>query len=296
MILAEDFAGYLKQNKKSSDNTVASYMRDIKKFHAYISAENATFLSVTSQTVSSYISHMQTSGQAVSSVLRSIASLRAFYRFLISCGKLSDSPINDVKPPKLPERKISVLTSKETDLLLNQPSPIGFKGSRDKAMLELLYATGLKVSELIVLKVSDINFAEASVRCGSGNRTRMIPLGVVAQTALNDYLPLRNSNILIDDENDYLFVNISGGKMSRQGFWKIIKYYADKAKIKKEITPGTLRNSFAVHLIENGADVSAVQEMLGHTAEFSTKIYSDVAGGRLGNVYKKARKKVNKTK
>lgn len=294
MILAEDFAGYLKQNKKSSDNTVASYMRDIKKFHAYISAENATFLSVTSQTVSSYITHMQTSGQAVSSVLRSIASLRAFYRYLISCGKLSDSPINDVKPPKLPERNISVLTSKETDLLLNQPSSVGFKGCRDKAMLELLYATGLKVSELIVLKVSDINFTEASVRCGSGNKARMIPLGVVAQTALKDYLPLRNSNILIDEDNDFLFVNISGGKMSRQGFWKIIKYYADKAKIKKEITPGTLRNSFAVHLIESGADVTAVQEMLGHTAEFSTKIYSDVAGGRLGNVYKKTRKKVSK--
>lgn len=295
MKLAENFAGYLKNTKKSSDNTVASYMRDIKKFHTYISEENATFVSANSQIVNSYISHMQTSGQAVSSVLRSIASLRAFYRYLVSCGELSISPINDVKPPKLPERNISVLTSKETDLLLNQPVSVGFKGCRDKAMLELLYATGLKVTELIVLKVSDINFTESYVRCGSGNKSRIIPLGTMAQTALKEYLPLRNSNILIDDDNDFLFVNISGGKMSRQGFWKIIKYYADKAKIKKEITPGTLRNSFAVHLIESGADVSAVQEMLGHTAEFSTKIYSDVAGGRLGNVYKKTRSSSRKT-
>ena len=290
MLYTEEFAGYLKTNKKSSTNTIASYMRDLKKFDSYISAENFDFLSVSNQTVSSYISFMQKGGQAISSVLRSIASLRAFYNYLVFCGKIKSNPLDGVESPKLPERNISVLTSKETDLLLNQPVPVGFKGCRDKAMLELLYATGIKVTELVVLKLSDVNLTDAYITCGEGNRKRTVPLGTIALSALKTYLPLRNNNILIDDQNDYLFVNISGGKMSRQGFWKIIKFYADKAKIKKDITPGTLRHSFAVHLIESGADVSAVQEMLGHTAEFSTKIYSDVVSGRLDSVYKKTRR------
>ena len=291
MLYAEDFAGYLAQNKKSSANTIASYMRDLKKFNSYISADSRDFLSVSKKTVNSYILHMQQDGQAVSSVLRSIASLRAFYRYLKDMGKIPENPLDDIKPPKLPERNISVLTSRETDLLLNQPVAVGFKGCRDKAMLELLYATGLKVTELIALKLSDLNLADSSISCGSGNRKRNVPLGSIAANALKEYLPLRNNNLLIDESNDFLFVNISGGSMSRQGFWKIIKFYADKAKIKKDITPGTLRHSFAVHLIESGADVSAVQEMLGHTAEFSTKIYSDVVNGRLGNVYKKTKRK-----
>lgn len=289
MLYTEDFSDYLKQNKKSSANTVASYMRDLKKFDSYISAEKLNILSVNTKTVSSYISRMQEDGQAVSSVLRSIASLRAFFHYLVDSGKLLSNPVEGIKAPKLPERNISVLTSRETDLLLSQPQAVGFKGCRDKAMLELLYATGLKVTELIVLKTSDVNLDDAQLSCGTGSKSRVIPLGSIALSALKVYLPLRNNNILIDDTNDYLFVNISGGSMSRQGFWKIIKFYADKAKIKKEITPNTLRHSFAVHLIESGADVSAVQEMLGHTAEFSTKIYSDVVNGRLGSVYKKTR-------
>lgn len=296
MLYTEEFAGYLKTSKKSSANTIASYIRDLKKFDNFISASNSDFLSVSNQTVSSYISFMQSSGQAISSVLRSIASLRAFYRYLADNGKVSENPVDGVKPPKLPERNISVLTSKETDLLLNQPVSVGFKGCRDKAMLELLYATGIKVTELIDLKVSDLNLQETYITCGEGSRIRNVPLGNIALSALKNYLPLRNNNLLIDDSNDYLFVNISGGRMSRQGFWKIIKFYADKAKIKKEITPGTLRHSFAVHLIESGADVSAVQEMLGHTAEFSTKIYSDVVNGRLGNVYKKTHRVSRKQK
>ena len=296
MLYVEDFAGYLKKNKHSSANTIASYMRDLKKFDSYISADNSDFLKVSNQTVSSYITFMQSQGQAVSSVLRSIASLRAFYRYLHDNGKIKSNPLDGVQSPRLPERNISVLTSRETDLLLNQPASVGFKGCRDKAMLELLYATGLKVSELVELKVSDVNLAEAYITCGDDSRKRNVPLGNIALSALKEYFPLRNNNILIDDSNNYLFVNISGGKMSRQGFWKIIKFYADKAKIKKEITPGTLRNSFAVHLIESGADVSAVQEMLGHTAEFSTKIYSDVANGRLGNVYKKTKRATRKNK
>ena len=289
MLYTEDFAGYLKQNKKSSANTIASYMRDLKKFESYISAEKLNIQKVNTNTVSSYISHMQQDGQAVSSVLRSIASLRSFFHYLVDSGKLLSNPVDGIKAPKLPERNISVLTSKETDLLLSQPQPVGFKGCRDKAMLELLYATGLKVTELIALKICDVNLDDAHLSCGAGSKSRIIPLGNIAISALKTYLPLRSSNILIDNKNDYLFVNISGGSMSRQGFWKIIKFYADKAKIKKEITPNTLRHSFAVHLIESGADVSAVQEMLGHTAEFSTKIYSDVVNGRLGNVYKKTR-------
>ncbi|MBR5586789.1 MAG: tyrosine-type recombinase/integrase [Clostridia bacterium] len=291
MLYAENFAEYLAQNKKSSANTVASYIRDLKKFNAFISAEGKDFLTVSKKTVNSYISAMQQDGQAASSVLRSIASLRSFYRYLIDNGRLSENPVDGVNSPKLPERNISVLTSKETDLLLNQPVACGFKGCRDKAMLELLYATGLKVTELIALKLSDLNLEGSSISCGSGVKKRTIPLGGIAANAIAEYLPLRESNMHIDETNDCLFVNVGGGTMSRQGFWKIIKFYADKAKIKKDITPGTLRHSFAVHLIENGADVSAVQEMLGHTAEFSTKIYSDVVNGRLGNVYKKTKRK-----
>ncbi len=288
----ENFVTYLKQNKKSSENTVSSYVRDLNKFFSYIESLNISPLSVNKQTVISYINLMQENGQATSSVLRSVASLRAFYKYLVFSGKSEVNPVEGITTPKPDERNISVLTSRETDLLLNQPVAVGFKGCRDKAMLELLYATGIKVSELMDLKISDINLAEAFISCGKGAKARIVPLGNMALKALKDYMnTVRENNSLIADDNDYLFVNVSGGKMSRQGFWKIIKFYKDKAKIKKEITPNTLRHSFAVHLIESGADTGAVQEMLGHTTELSTKIYSDMVNKRLDNAYKKACRK-----
>ncbi len=288
MLFRDEYINYLTNAKGSSGSTVASYIRDIKKFNDYIDKIGTGSLDVTKQTVVTYLIHMQKNGQATSSILRMIASLRSYYGFLQTKGSVKNNPLLGVEAPKLPKREFEILTSKETEQFLKQPECKNFKGYRDRAMLELLYATGIKVSELIEIKVSEINLDEGYLICSGSAKSRIVPLGTIAASAIKDYLEKARYISLTPSGDDLLFVNISGGKMSRQGFWKIVKYYKNKAKIDKEITPNTLRHSFAVHLIENGADVVSVKEMLGHTAINTTKIYANIVNQRINDVYKKA--------
>ena len=287
MLLRDEYEQYLVNEKYVSPGTVASYFRDIKKFYNYIDKINVKVTDVTKQTIVTYLMHMQKSGQATSSMLRMIASLRSYFGYLTRRGITADNPLLGVETPKLPKREFEVLTSKETELFLKQPVCKNFKGYRDRAMLELLYATGIKVSEIIEIKLSEINLDEGFLLCGSDKNARNVPIGRIAAEAIRNYLEKARFVGLKPRDNELLFVNTNGGKMSRQGFWKIVKYYKEKAKIDKEITPNTLRHSFAVHLIENGADVSSVKEMLGHTALNSTRVYANLVNEKINNVYKK---------
>ncbi len=288
MLFSDEYNKYLLEEKKTSKSTAISYVRDIKKFNSYIDRLGIKSLDVRRENIVTYLMYMQKNGQATSSILRMIASLRSYYTYLNVRKIISDDPLEGVEAPKLPERNFEILTSRETEEFLKQPECKNFKGYRDRAMLEILYATGIKVSELIDLKVGDVNIDEGYLFCGNDKKKRVVPMGGIAANALKNYLEkARYINIKCVD-TDLLFINVNGGKMSRQGFWKIVKYYKKKAKIDKEITPNTLRHSFAVHLIENGADVEAVQEMLGHTTVNSTKVYANIVNRRINDVYKKA--------
>lgn len=288
LLHTEEYIDYLRNTKHSSVSTVQSYLRDINKFKEYIDVIKIKYNKVDKQTILSYLMFMQKNGQAISSVLRMVASLRSFYGYIFLKGYIKDDPTVGIEAPKAEKREFEVLTANETELLLMQPKCVNFKGYRDKAMLELLYATGIKVSELIEIKIDDVNIDDAYIICGN-NKTRVVPMGTIAAGAVKEYLQyMEKTDMAAIKHNDLLFVNVSGSKLSRQGFWKILKYYKDKAKIKKEITPNTLRHSFAVHLMENGADVASVQEMLGHKAVISTKVYADIVSKKISEVYKKA--------
>lgn len=283
----DEYEEFLQSGKNLSYNTMLSYIRDIHKYEAYLKNIDLECINTTKNDIVDYLSVMQKNGQAPSSVLRMIASLRSYYGFILKHGMISSDPTIGLKAPKLPKREFEILTPKETELFLSQPECINFKGYRDKAMLELIYATGIKVSELISLSLEDLNINESYILCGTGTKKRMIPFGIIAKNALKQYLENARFEKDFDEQNNYLFINVKGGMMSRQGFWKIIKFYKEKAKIDKEINSNTLRHSFAVHLMENGADIVSVQEMLGHTAVTSTKIYADTVNRRLHDVYKK---------
>lgn len=287
MLLMDEYEEFLQSGKNLSYNTMLSYIRDIHKYEAYLKNIDLECINTTKNDIVDYLSVMQKNGQAPSSVLRMIASLRSYYGFILKHGMISSDPTIGLKAPKLPKREFEILTPKETELFLSQPECINFKGYRDKAMLELIYATGIKVSELISLSLEDLNINESYILCGTGTKKRMIPFGIIAKNALKQYLENARFEKDFDEQNNYLFINVKGGMMSRQGFWKIIKFYKEKAKIDKEINSNTLRHSFAVHLMENGADIVSVQEMLGHTAVTSTKIYADTVNRRLHDVYKK---------
>jgi integrase/recombinase XerD len=221
-------------------------------------------------------------------VSRSIASIKCFYGYLVSSGCLAENPATKLVPDKSTQKLPQILTSKEVDLLLEQPECVDAKGYRDKAMLELLYATGIRVSELINLDISDVNVSAGVLRCRSKDKERYIPLYPAAIRALSEYIEFIRPQMLADPEDHSLFVNVSGERMSRQGFWKIIKSYQQKAHIEKDITPHTLRHSFAAHLLENGADLHSIQEMLGHADISSTQIYSQLVKKQLKDVYNKA--------
>lgn len=290
MLLLDEYETFLCKEKKLSYNTMRSYMRDLHKYTSYLEYMEIEFTKVRRKNIIDYLSSMQKNGQAPSSVSRMMASLRSYYGFMLDNGVIETDPTADVKIPKLPKREFEILTPYETEIFLNQPECVNFKGYRDKAMLELIYATGIKVSELIALKINDLNIEESYVLCGT--KKRLIPFGIAAKNALRQYLENARFEKTTDQNNEYIFINQKGEKLSRQGFWKIIKYYKDKAKINKEINPNILRHSFAVHLMENGADMASVCEMLGHSAISSTKIYAEITNKHLHDVYKKAHPRV----
>ena len=279
---------YLVREKHASQNTVSSYLRDISQFADYLQARGPELLEVTAETVQSYMDWMLSRGKSAASVTRFLASVKSFYNFQIFSGKVKANPAKGVAAAKAERKYPKILTSKEVDLFLEQPQCVDAKGFRDHAMLELLYATGIRVSELITLDLEDLNLAAGFIHCSSKGKERIIPLYCTAVKALQDYAWKIRPQLISDEEETALFVNMNGERMSRQGFWKIIKYYQEKAGIEKEITPHTLRHSFAVHLLENGADLRSIQEMLGHADISSTQIYTHVVKGNLKDVYQKA--------
>lgn len=283
------FAAYLENEKNASDSTVASYQRDLKKLFLFLDNRGVECVKdITATSLNSYILQMERDGFSTSSVSRSIASIRAFCHFLQKTKVTDEDPSGVLKAPHVEKKTPEVLTLDEVILLLEQPDIKTAKGLRDKAMLELLYATGMRVSELISLKLSDVNLAMSYVICQDGGKERVIPFGKEAAKALEYYLEESRSILLKGGESEYLFTNCSGKAMSRQGFWKLLKFYAEKAGIKKDITPHTIRHSFGAHLVQNGADLRAVQEMMGHSDISTTQIYMDMNVRRVREIYAKA--------
>ena len=285
--ILDDYEEYLVQVKHSSDNTVASYMRDLHQFAAYLQERSMTILEADQQVIRDYITHLQSDGKSPATISRCLASLKSLYAFVVSQGERADNPVADIHVEKAEKKLPQILTGKEVELLLEQPKCTDPKGYRDKAMLELLYATGIRVSELISLDVSDVNLPGGFIKCGSGGKIRIIPLYPAAIKALSEYIEDVRPKMIAELDEPSLFVNVSGGRMSRQGFWKIIKYYQEKAQIDKDITPHTLRHSFAAHLLENGADLRSIQEMLGHSDISSTQVYAQLVKQNLKSVYNK---------
>lgn len=285
----QSFADYLELERSASRNTVMSYVRDVTQFSRYLQEQEGVELpqAETGQ-IERYITYMTGKGKSASSIARSVSSLKSYYGYLQNRGIVRRNPAKDASPIKTERKLPQILTGKEVELFLEQPQCVDPKGYRDHAMLELLYATGIRVSELIGLDVSDVNLAGGFIRCTSRGKERIIPLYAGAVKALSDYMKDIRKQLVIDPREQALFVNMSGERMSRQGFWKIIKHYQEKAQIEKEITPHTLRHSFAAHLLENGADLRSIQEMLGHADISSTQIYSHMVKQRLQDVYHKA--------
>jgi len=273
--------------RSASANTIESYRRDLEAFSGYISLRKLSFEQVVPEHVSSYIKALADHGKSQATMARALATLRSFYNFLVLSGHIALNPAKLTKSVKTTRKLPEILTSKEVDLLLSQPRVKDYKGCRDRAMLELLYATGIRVSDLLSLNVSDVNVQVGFVRCTSGGKERVIPIYKVAAVALSEYLERVRPYLVADSENPALFVNTAGTRLTRQGFWKIIKHYADMAKIKKQITPHTLRHSFAAHLLENGADLKAIQQLMGHSDISSTQLYVDIIKSKYSDNYKK---------
>lgn len=283
------FEKYLLEEKKASANTLSSYLRDIRQLGDYLSAHtDSEIINATEEDLSGYIAMLRANGKSVATVSRCIASIKSLYSHLFIKQLITVNPTHGLVPDKSTQKLPEILSSKEVELLLEQPECIDAKGYRDKAMLELLYATGIRVTELIDLNIGDVNLDAGVIRCHSRNKERFIPMYSAAVKALSDYITLVRPQMIAMPDEQSLFVNVGGERMSRQGFWKIVKYYQKKANIEKDITPHTLRHSFAAHLLENGADIHAIQEMLGHADISSTHMYSQLVKKQLKDVYNKA--------
>lgn len=282
------FLEFLQNDKKLSDNTLQSYRRDINQYEEYLSQEDINYLKVSSEEITTYFKKLKKGGKKTSTISRNLATIRSFYQFLIRTKKIKEDPTQNIQSPKIEKRVPSVLSSEEVELLLEQPKDIDLKGTRDKAMLEFAYATGMKVTEIIDLNIDDIDFENSTVKCISGKKSRIIPLGSLAEKALKEYVKDARPILIKDENNKSLFVNMNGSRLTRQGFWKIVKYYKEKAHIDKDITPHVLRHSFATHLLQNGADLKSIQAMLGHSDISSTQIYAQFETQELQNIYKKA--------
>ena len=286
-LLLDQFINHLRVERGLADNTIESYSRDLIRFLQFLASRSISPLHVTQDHIMDYMESLE-GVLSVRSTARNLSAIKIFFRFLVSDGKIEGSPARLMETPKLPQRLPGVLTHHEVDLLLSQPDATKPRGQRDKAMLELLYATGLRVSELVGLKVSDINLEAGYVRTvGKGSKERMVPMGEKASNALRDYLSDGRIGLLKKRTSPNLFVNTRAEPLTRQGFWKIIKRYGMLAGIGKKITPHILRHSFASHLLEGGADLRAVQVMLGHADISTTQIYTHVTRERLKQIHEK---------
>lgn len=278
---------YLEFEKNLSANTIEAYKRDISNYTDYVektlNAQDITLCNSTN--ILDYLLYMQKQGLSSSTISRALASVRSLYNFLFKKKYISDDPTENIHGFK-PEKKLPpILTKNEVVKLLEQPICKDFKGYRDRAMLELLYASGIRVSELISLKISDVNLDIGYLNCSHHGTSRVVPIYSLAVDAIKVYITRGRSRLSEIKDTDILFLNQGGQMLTRQGFWKIIKYYKERAGIQKDITPHTLRHSFAIHLLENGADLKSIQEMLGHADISSTQIYEKIIKSKLKDVY-----------
>ena len=284
----KQFLKFLEVDKRASNNTLQSYKRDLIQFENYLREKEIKYSKVTEQDIKDYIDYLSEKGKKASTISRTIASIRAFYQYEMKNKKTIQDPTEHIQSPKIEKKAPCVLTSQEVELLLEQPTDVDLKGIRDKAMLEFAYASGMRVSEIIGLNIEDVVFEEGIVICKNGNKKRMIPLGKMCLNALKEYVDNARSILVKTEKETALFVNLNGKRLTRQGFWKIIKYYQEQANITKDITPHTLRHSFATHLLQNGADLKSIQMMLGHSDISSTQVYMQFQNGGLNDIYKKA--------
>ena len=290
--LIQAYENYLTKVKQASSNTISSYMRDIRQFADWLhTSEDMDVIDAKQLNISAYLDHLSASGKSGATVSRSLASLKNFYVYLVSSGFLEKTPVTGIQVNRGEKKLPQILTGREIELLLSQPVCVDAKGFRDKAMLEVMYATGIRVSELIDLDIADVNLELGIIKCNSAKRSRVIPLYPAALRALSIYIREIRDTMISTPNEPALFVNMSGIRMSRQGFWKILKHYQDMAHIEKEITPHTLRHSFAVHLLENGADLGSLQELMGHCDISSTQMYTQMINQRLKSVYEKCHPK-----
>ncbi|MEW5922060.1 MAG: site-specific tyrosine recombinase XerD [Bacillota bacterium] len=285
--LLQDFIYYLSVEKGLSANTLDSYGRDLKKYLNYLQQRGITSLEETDrEEIARFLAQQQEKGLAPTSVTRCLAAIRSFYQFLLKEQLIEANPAKELETPRTEKVLPQVLSCNEVELLLEQPESGKTTGLRDKAMLEMLYATGIRVSELTSLDINDINIKMGFLRCeGKGSKERMIPLGSAAIKSLQDYLKHSRGTMIKNKDEKALFLNQQGKRLTRQGFWKILKKYSRKAGINGEITPHTLRHSFATHLLENGADLRSVQEMLGHADISTTQIYTHLTRQKIREIY-----------
>ena len=290
--LIKAYENYLTKVKQASANTIASYMRDIRQFSHWLSNQAKIEVSDATQlNISDYLQEMESEGRSAATVSRTLASLKNFYAYLVSSGFCEKTPVTDIHINRGEKRLPQILTGREIELLLAQPVCVDAKGFRDKAMLEVMYATGIRVSELIDLDLDDVNLEMGVIKCNTAKKSRAIPLYPAALRALSVYIRDIREGMLAASDEPALFVNVNGLRMSRQGFWKILKHYQATAHIDKEITPHTLRHSFAVHLLENGADLGSLQELMGHCDISSTQMYTHLVNQKLKSVYEKCHPK-----
>ena len=282
------FLEFLENDKKLSLNTLQSYKRDITQYQEYIDKNGLNYLKIDNEDIEKYFKALKMLNKKTSTISRNLATIRSFYQFLLRTKKIKVDPTVGVQSPKVEKKVPSILTSKAVELLLEQPKNIDLKGIRDKAMLEFAYATGMRVTEIISLDITDVNLEGSYVVCNTGFKKRNIPLGSISLKALKDYIEKARPILIKDEKVGALFVNVNGKRLTRQGFWKIVKFYKEQAHITKEITPHVLRHSFATHLLQNGADLKAIQTMLGHSDISSTQVYMQFQNENLKEIYKKA--------
>ena len=283
----KQFLDFLQNEKRVSNNTLQSYSRDIHQYENYVSQNRINYAKVDSQKINEYLKHLQDIGKKTSTISRNLASIRSFYQYLVRIKKIKHDPTENIQSPKVEKRVPSVLTAEEVENLLSQPKDVDLKGTRDKAMLEVAYATGMRVTEIISLDVEDVHLEEGFITCKSATKQRNIPLGSISIAALKEYINDARP-IMIKDENEQaLFVNVNGKRLTRQGFWKIVKFYKEQAHITKDITPHVLRHSFATHLLQNGADLKAIQTKLGHSDISSTQVYMQFQDSGIRDIYKR---------
>lgn len=285
----KQFFKFLENDKKVSNNTLQSYKRDLEQYKSYLLINDLKYNKITEDDIKNYVKYLaKEENKKPSTISRMIASIRSFYQYEVKNKKIGTDPTENIQSPKIEKKAPCVLTTKEVELLLEQPTDEDLKGIRDKAMLEFAYATGMRVTEIISLNIEDVNIEQEYVECKNGKKKREIPLGKMALSAVKEYITKARDIMVKSEKEKALFVNMNGKRLTRQGFWKIIKYYQEQAHIDKDITPHTLRHSFATHLLQNGAELKAIQTMLGHSDISSTQVYMQFQHDGLDSIYKKA--------